>query len=41
MQVASLTRELITLTADPKVGTSGYRVVAPALQYECAVQTML
>jgi len=40
-EVASLTRELITLTADPKVGTSGYRVVAPALQYECAVQTML
>ena len=46
VEVARLARELVTLTSTGtgvgggvREGTSEYRVVAPALQYECAVTT--
>lgn len=39
--IAKLARELVSLTADPPVGENEYRVVAPSLQYECAVSTAL
>ena len=41
LEVATLARELVALTADPAVGESEYRVVAPSLQYECAVTTKM
>jgi hypothetical protein len=40
-EVAKVARELVALTANPPVGQSDYRVVAPALQYECAVETSI
>ena len=42
VEVARLARELVALAANNgpvPAGTSDYRVVAPALQYECAVTT--
>ena len=41
VEVAALARQLAALAADPPAGTSDYRVVAPALQYECGVDTAL
>jgi hypothetical protein len=41
VEVAKLAIELVALTADAPEGESDYRVVAPSLQYECAVTTML
>mmetsp|Transcript_4178 Transcript_4178/g.9124 ORF Transcript_4178/g.9124 Transcript_4178/m.9124 type:complete len:233 (-) Transcript_4178:351-1049(-) len=38
-EVAALARELVATAVNPQVGTSEYRVLAPALQYECAVDT--
>ena len=41
VEVSKLAIELVALTADAPEGESDYRVVAPSLQYECAVTTML
>ena len=39
VEVAALARQLVALTDNAPAGQSDYRVVAPALQYECAVTT--
>ena len=40
VEIAALARDLVRLTKTPMAeGTSDYRVVAPALGYECAVTT--
>lgn len=41
VELAALARQLIALAADPPVGESEYRVIAPALNYECSVETKL
>lgn len=41
IEVAALARQLIALTKEAPSGVSDYRVVAPALQYECSVTTTL
>lgn len=41
VEVAALARELMALTAEASPGQSDYRIVSPALQYECTVTTTL
>ena len=42
VELAALARKMVALSRnEPPAGTSSYRVVAPQLQYECAVEVAL